>query len=249
MSFFDNFSQWAITTANTEALGFALNRLARKQGAGFERAIATLERAYELVSSAQRDDGSGAEHDRLQALICREAATSSRYLRDGPAMTRWAEEAVALSDRWPCPPVERGTVYGLRAEARELVGSLDPALDDHFQALELFREAASTLNVRRACHHIFDLCMRANRLSEAVAAGEEIIETAREVGDLEDLLETVFKLARTFARLGQLKSAFLYFDRAEKMVQEETTKDGPNDNQLLNMFRVLMWRARFSLHR
>ena len=113
-------------------------------------------------------------------------------------MTRWAEEAVALSDRWPCPPVERGTVYGLRAEARELVGSLDPALDDHFQALELFREAASTLNVRRACHHIFDLCMRANRLSEAVAAGEEIIETAREVGDLEDLLETVFKLARTF---------------------------------------------------
>ena len=60
-------------------------------------------------------------------------------------MTRWAEEAVALSDRWPCPPVERGTVYGLRAEARELVGSLDPALDDHFQALELFREAA------RAC--------------------------------------------------------------------------------------------------
>jgi tetratricopeptide (TPR) repeat protein len=233
--------------AGLYSLGFALSRLARKQGAGFERAMATLERAYELVSSEQRDDEPGAGHYRLQALICREAAISSRYLRDGPAMTRWAEEAVVLSDRWSCPPLERGTVYGLRGEARERVGALDPALDDHFHALELFREAGSALNVRRAYHHIFDLSIRANRLSEAVGAAEEIIEIAREVGDLEDLLETVFELARALTRLGQLESAVLYLDRAEKIVQQETEKNGPNDNQLLNMFRILMWKTRFSV--
>jgi tetratricopeptide (TPR) repeat protein len=232
--------------AGLYSLGFALNCLARKQGAGFERAIATLEHAYRLVSSEQRD-GQGAEHHRLQGLICREAATSSRYLRDGPAMTHWAEEAVVLSERWSCPPLERGTVYGLRAEARERAGALDPALDDHFHALELFREAGSTLNVRRACHHILDLCIRANRLSDAVAAAEEIIDTAREVGDLEDLLETVFELARPLTRLGQVESAVLYLDRADKIVQKEMQKDGPNDNQLLNMFRIQIWKARFSI--
>jgi tetratricopeptide (TPR) repeat protein len=230
------------------SLGFALNHLARKQGSGFERAIATLERAYQLVSSEQGPDGMGPEHDHLVARICCEAAISSRYLRDAPALLRWAEEAVVLSERVPCPPEERGTAYGLRGEAGERMGALDTALDDHFRALELFREAGSPLNVRRACHHIFKLCIRANRLDEAAAAGDEIIEIARRVGDLDDLLEIVFELARAVGRLGQIESAGLYLDRAERIVQEEAAaKDGADPKLSLHVFRILMWRARFSV--
>jgi hypothetical protein len=82
---------------------------------------------------------------------------------------RWSQRAVNCWEKAPDFPLGLGTAYGLRGEAHEFEPALDAALEDHFRALERFRQAGSELDVRRAYHHIFDLCLRANRLSEAAA--------------------------------------------------------------------------------
>ena len=226
------------------SLAFALNHLPGNQPAGFQRAIEVLDRAYELVKSS-RDAGP----NRRAAQICVELAVANRYLGNAAELAKWSREAVERWEKSPDFPRELGTAYGLRGEARELEPALDAALQDHFHALELFRQAHSGLDVRRAYHHIFRLCLRANRLSEAAEAGAEIIGMAQQLGDLDDIQETAVPLAQAYSREGRLGDAMPFLELAERLTLEALGKDPQNRTFLEYRFQHLMWAARLLVAR
>jgi tetratricopeptide (TPR) repeat protein len=223
-------------------LGSALNRLALTQPAEFPHALEVLERAYELVKAAD-DPG----QDRIAARISNEAAVASRHLRNTAELLKWSQRAVERWGKWPDSPREMATAYGLRGEAREGTGELDEALEDHFRALALFRRARSGLDVRRAYHHVFELCLRANRLSEAAAAGEEIVSIAQQLGDLDDIQETTVPLVGALVRAGRFHTAALFLERAKRLTAEALEKDRGNPNLLAYQFDHLLWSAHLAL--
>ena len=215
------------------SFGFTLNRMAQKRGSGFERAIEILERAYGPISSSD-----GSPENSLAASICNEVAVANRYLGNTAELSKWSQRAL---DRWEKLPQSAqtpqtvqglGTAYGLRGEALEHQGTLDAALQDHFRALGLFRQAQSGLDVRRAYHHIFDLCLGAERLDEAAAAGNEIIEIAQQLGDLDDVQATTLPLAQAFVRVGRAYAAVPFLVRADRLVLEALETDSKNESSL-----------------
>src|SRR5579864_1131659 len=223
-------------------LGFALNRQARNTRTGFEHAIPVLERAYELASSM--DDPPG---NKRAAEICNEIALSNRHLANANELLAWSQRALDLWEKSPENIQELGTAYGLRGEALELKGEINAALEDHFTALRLFRQANSTLDVRKAYHHIFDANLRANRLDEAAAAGDEIIKIAQELGDLDDVQVTTFRVARALVRVNRPAPALQYLARTESLTIEALKNDSKNRKLLEYYFESLMWMARFNL--
>jgi tetratricopeptide (TPR) repeat protein len=226
-------------------LGFALHNLALAKGTGFERALATFERAYKLISAKP-------ELDRRASTICLGLAVCSKgVLTKKIDVLKWSSEAVERLERSTTAPYDRtalmalGNAYGLRGEGRELAGDAKLAMEDHFRALNYFREAGSGLDVRKAYHHIADLCMRTNQLDQAVAACDELLAGAEQVGDVSDVAPTTLDLAMALVRVGRLVPAVQLLDRADRLVLK-ALENQPHDPKLLEYhFSFRIWAARF----
>jgi tetratricopeptide (TPR) repeat protein len=223
-------------------LGTALIALAQKAGTGYERAVEGLERAFEVMSI--RDNP---EDRRNAASICNQIGMANRDLSNAAQLMKWSQKGAELWEAIPGYPDDLGTAYGLRAEAQELQGAIDAALEDHFRALSIFRDARSMLNVRRAYHHIFDCCLRSNRLSEAAAAGNDIVEIAQGLGDLDDVTETTFRLAPALVRINRVDLAMPFLVRSDLLTIEALKKDPENRKLLASDFDHRIWAARILL--
>jgi tetratricopeptide (TPR) repeat protein len=230
------------------ALGYELNRLAMTKESGYERAVSTLEQAYALISS-------NPEFDLQAANISLGLAVSYKGLRNQGEQLKWSELAVGGMERSmarspsaplaPGPAQAMGTAYGLRGEAREFMGDTKSALEDHFNALKYFRIAGSGLDIRKALHHISDLCASTNQLDEAAIACDELLKIAQDVGDVDDVAPTTLSLAMALVRVSRYAPAVVFLDRADRLVLKALEKT-PEDAKLLGYhFQFCIWAARF----
>lgn len=223
-------------------LGTASIALAQSKGMGYERGIEVLERAYETISIRDSPDS-----QRNAASICIQLAMANRDLSNIPEILKWSQRAIERWQNRSDSPDDFGAAYGLHGEGLALQGSIDAALEDHFRALNIFRDGGSMLNIRRAYHQIFDCFLRANRLNEAAAAGKDIIDIAQGLGDLHDITETTFQLATALTRINRIDIAMPFLVRSDGITLEALKQDPDNKTLLASHFEHLMWAARIIL--